>query len=261
MNKYILLPPRGHRAIARQLARLSGAQTISYDTSRDLRIKSNACIINWGNSSFERRVLSDDFCVFNQFEAVAQAVDKLKAFEAMKEFEVPLPDFTTDEDTAYNWFKEGRVVYTRTLLRASSGRGIYVQNPDGDNDWNIIATAKLHTARFNGKYEFRVHVFDGNIIHIQQKKRRKNLPDTHEHFVKNHDNGYVFAIQDVACPELVKEAAINAVDSCGLDFGAVDIGYAPTRNTACVFEINTRPALSGTSLIRYTEAIKQLGEA
>ena len=47
MEGYIFLPPEGHRATARQLARLSGYQTISFDNKKFCKLKSDAVVVNW----------------------------------------------------------------------------------------------------------------------------------------------------------------------------------------------------------------------
>ena len=259
MNGYIILPPRGHRIVPRNLAKLAGYQCISYEKQAPVSVKPNSVIINWGNKAFNREICSKgNFEVFNPPHAIKQSSHKIHAFKLLDGAGINIPEYTEHEEIAKQWWAEGKVVYTRTLVNSHSGKGITVQLPE--DTWKHIPEAKFHTKRYRGKHEFRIHVFNGEIIHVQQKKRKKDVDHRFEFYVKNIDNGYIFAIQDVEIIESVRQAAVKAVDALGLSFGAVDIGYAPTTGNYCVFEINTRPMLTGTTMIKYREALIKLGE-
>jgi D-alanine-D-alanine ligase-like ATP-grasp enzyme len=52
--------------------------------------------------------------------------------------------------------------------------------------------------------------------------------------------------------------ACDAIINLGLDFGAVDIIYNEKNNRWVVLEVNTAPGLSGETLNRYVEMIKEL---
>lgn len=134
------------------------------------------------------------------------------------------------------------------------------KNPktNADMEWRKIPSAKFYTRRFTCKQEFRIHVFGDEVIHIQQKKKRQGEDPQSAHFVKNVANGYIFAIQDIECPQPVIDACIKAVKVAEMDFGAIDVGFKPSNGKFCIFEINSRPALSGTTLVKYAEKLKEL---
>ena len=53
--------------------------------------------------------------------------------------------------------------------------------------------------------------------------------------------------------DTLKEAAVKAVNSLGLDFGAVDICEDEEGNPY-VFEVNTAPGIEGTTVEKYHTA-------
>ena len=261
-NGYMFLPPRGHRVVPRELAKLVKYQRLAYEPAKPANIKGNSVVINWGNCYIKRCIIANGAMrLLNRPEAVQDAANKLRTFDKLEAVGIPIPQFTINGEQAKKWWEQGNVVYTRTLLTGHSGNGIIVQIPkqvDQESEWIDEPKARVHTRRFTGKFEFRVHVFDGELIHVQQKRKRRDVERPKGFYVKNVENGYVFTINDVDLPEKIGEACIKAVKAVGLDFGAVDVGYAPTKDEFCVFEINTRPMLTGTTLLRYKDALEQL---
>jgi hypothetical protein len=261
MEGYIFLPPEGHRATARQLARLSGYQTISYDNKKVCKLKSDAVVVNWGNSYFPRELKPQPIKIYNDPTHLKKGINKLEAFKLFTEHGIPHPEWTTEDNVASEWFHDGFVVYTRTIINGTNGDGITVQirgPSEKPRTWMSLSTAKLHTKRFTGKLEYRIHVWEDSILHVQQKKKRKDDQFNTDFYVKNTDNGYIFAIQDVQCPQPVLDACIKAIKVADMHFGAVDVGVKESNGEFCIFEINSRPALSGTTLLKYAEKFKEL---
>jgi hypothetical protein len=136
-------------------------------------------------------------------------------------------------------------------LTGHSGNGIVIIEPDGH-----LINAPLYTKATKHKYEFRVHVFKGKVIDVQQKKRRIDYrgPNTG---IRNHSNGYIYARVDIDVPEILLSSSIQAVNLLGLDFGAVDVGYRERDSRVFIFEINTAPGLVGTTLNKYVNTFKE----
>jgi glutathione synthase/RimK-type ligase-like ATP-grasp enzyme len=132
-------------------------------------------------------------------------------------------------------------------LTGHSGHGIIVAT----NTFELV-DAPLYTAKTKHKNEYRVHVFKGKVIDVQQKKRRIGV-DANS-LVRNHSNGWVYARADIEPPEKLLLSAVEAVRLLGLDFGAVDIGHRVIDNKVFVFEVNTAPGIEGTTLQRYVNA-------
>jgi glutathione synthase/RimK-type ligase-like ATP-grasp enzyme len=205
-------------------------------------------IINWGRS--ERRFNGK---YINEPTRVDAASDKGQAVEIFKAHKVPQPSFTRDQKTVRKWLREGHDVLARTLLRASGGRGISII-PAGKN--SDIPNALLYTRYVKKTDEYRVHVWQGEIIDVQQKRRNKDIPDGMVNWqIRNHDNGFIYARGDCNPPDCIRSAAISAVTACELDFGAVDLGYNVKSEAATVYEVNTAPGLEGTTLDKYYGAI------
>lgn len=202
-------------------------------------------VINWGSSGFERTVFYDE--LLNHPDAVANAVNKLQAFQLLQGM-VAIPEYTTCSLEAAKWLAEGRTVVCRHTLTGHSGNGIEIINGDVD-----VPIAPLYTKYIFKQSEYRVHVFQGNAFFVQKKVRKNDVPDDKVNWkVRNHQNGFVYAHKDIILTDKLREIAINAVKSLGLDFGAVDIMETKKGNVS-VLEVNCAPGLEGTTLDKYVE--------
>lgn len=142
------------------------------------------------------------------------------------------------------------------------------------------------------KSEFRLHVVNGEVIYAQRKVPRDNLKGAHvtdqvdkisrmaeKKNVKLDENTLKFAMEyqggKIAGPDLViksntrgykfsnvllknvnkglAEESIKAVESLGLQFGAVDC-VLDTDGKAWIIEVNTGPGLEGTAFKNYVAA-------
>jgi len=208
--------------------------------------------VNWGNSTVPHGLSQDNHKWVNHPANVAAACNKLLTFVALKEESVSTPEWTQSPETADKWItQEGCRVYGRKNLTGHSGQGIVILEEELTMPRDLCP---LYTKATKAKYEYRIHVMDGEVIDQQQKKKREG----HEGGtvgIRNHANGWVFAREGVTVPEVVREQAIKAVQALGLDFGAVDVGYNELNGKAFVYEVNTAPGLEGTTLQRYAEGI------
>ena len=75
------------------------------------------------------------------------------------------------------------------------------------------------------------------------EKRRLNGRQPHD--VRSFPNGYVYCRKNVVQHQPVVDAAIRAIEACGLDFGAVDMAYDAKTNRAAVIEVNTAVGITG----------------
>ena len=243
MYKFKIFPYKLGSQSAKALSQSLGVKRIkpTYTPRR------NEIIINWGRSAnvYHYPIFEHDL---NPSYAIAIACNKLKTFNLLNGngFE-HIPDYTIHSTEAEEWLQQGHKVYCRTTLTGHSGSGIVVVEPS-----NPLVYAPLYTKQTKHKYEFRVHVFKGEVIDVQQKKKRIGVESNSA--IRNHSNGYVYARCDITVPDIIKSAATEAVSIIGLDFGAVDIGYRERDNKAFIFEINTAPGLVGTTLEVYKNA-------
>ena len=209
----------------------------------------NNLIINWGNSSIPGwwkqygRTL-------NHPSQVAIAANKLTTFNLLKEAAVSIPKYTESLAVAQEWIDEGNRVYGRQILTGHSGRGIRIFDSE-----TICSPDEcpLYTLDTKAKTEYRIHVVAGMVIDSQQKKKREGF-EGGIRGIRNSANGWVFAREGMVVPITVLEQAIKAVRALQLDFGAVDVGYKESNNTAYVYEVNTAPGIEATTLLSYAKA-------
>lgn len=209
-------------------------------------------IINWGKSQLDSRFPHK---IINKPDKVAIASNKLKTYSLLfsknKDY---LPIFCTNIEDAGNLLSENESkIYCRTHLTGHSGSGIVIASTVEE-----LVEAPLYTLATKAKYEYRIHVFNGEVLDVQLKKKRNNWEGTSISGIRNFSNGWIYARDNVSCPDLVINSAIDAVNTLGLDFGAVDIAYNERDVKAYLYEINTAPGLEGTTLQKYINKIKEL---
>ena len=250
---------------ARDLADMFGLETLV--PHRAPRFKPPPYLLNWGNTGYSSWIEQYTVCkenkIINHPMAVAKAVDKKKALEVMRYKSIPCLIFTTYRSDAVRWLEEGSRVYCRTLNRATQGRGIVIADSPSE-----IVPAPLYTVEYEKNREYRVHVFNGKVIDVQIKKKRspehlEELGVTANPDVRNMGNGYVFCRGNIRRNEAMEKACIDAIRALQLDFGAVDVlGKVDNETNELVdfalCEVNTAPALTGTTLDVYIAALSDL---
>lgn len=234
-----ILPYKAGSNSVKLLSESLRARIIKLENSK-FKPSQKKAIINWGNNNIPEAYKISSHSILNA--NVEDATNKLKFFNAVAGKGWCLP-FTDDKAVAQQWIDEGKEVVCRTLLNAHSGRGIVVSNQE-----NPLVDAPLYTQYVKKKDEYRVHVFSrSGATLIQKKVRNKDVPDENVNWkVRNHDNGFVFAIGDEyvrETPEEVKQAAREAIQLLNLDFGAVDVIWNDKYQQAYVLEVNTAPGL------------------
>jgi len=178
--------------------------------------------------------------------------DKLTQLNAFNSHDVSCPEFTRDRAVALGWIRDGSAVMCRTLLRASEGRGIVV----AETEEQLVA-APLYTRYVPKKEEYRVHVLNGQVIDVQQKRKRREFGDDRNTKVRNLANGYVFCREGIREPTSLRELACKATRSLGYSLGAVDIAYNVKKDLLVVLEVNANPGMQGQTLENYANAILQ----
>lgn len=255
-----IYPYKAGSASAKALSQMTGAMRIRKEGSR-FKGSPDKMVINWGNSG----ELSDEInkcIVLNKPEVVANASNKLKFFRLLEEHNgnarrqrdiISYPSFTIDKEQATEWLVyHGMPVVVRTILNGHSGEGIVMLEPS-DNGVEV-PDAPLYVQYVPKKQEYRVHVAGGVVVDLQRKARRQDVPDGEVNWrIRNHDNGFIFARNDLDVPDQVSQQALLACEACGLDFGAVDIIYNERREKAYVLEVNTAPGLTGQTLQGYAD--------
>lgn len=269
MPRLVITPYNGRVSAAREIAeRLNGIRVKRLNSR--YRYRRGDFIVNWGRSELDTPA---PFIV-NAPGGVREAIDKSVSFRRFNAADVPTVEWTEDRDVATGWWRGGNNVLCRTRVAGRGGEGIVFMGandaiePSEHANHAEFPRAPLYTKYFKHKDEFRVHVYKGRVIDVQKKKLRTEVrdklrgPNMHDlkdftYTVRSYANGWIFAREGVTCPEQVAQAAIDAVGSLWLDFGAVDIGWNRHHQRAAVFEVNTAPGIEGTTIDKYVEAIRE----
>lgn len=261
----VLWPYKLGSASAKALA--SRLETKRVRSNGKYRPRANHLIINWGNSELARWQVAEaiqhrQVDILNNPVAVRRATNKIVCLQILSGAGIQVPMFATDGSGAEELLHVTGGIFCRTLTRANSGRGIVIATSPEE-----IVPAPLYTVDVGKRREYRAHVFNGEVIDFAQKKKltteqleERGIPFCKD--IRSHDNGWIFARENVDLPEEVGRVALAAIRALGLDFGAVDCYFTsrdnPNPQIAGVFEVNTAPGLEGTTLDRYVEAIERM---
>ena len=236
------------------------------------RGNSSPVVLNWGSTVHPRWLDDPRFRLtpryVNLSEHVTTAIDKLAFFKRASGIDgVPLLKWTDSRESAAAWIQKGKPVICRRTTTGSSGRGI-VKSTIADE----LVDAPLYTRYYPKTHEFRVHVFNGKVIDLTQKKF-KGGPDargTANSLIRSLDNGWVHAHGNVEVSESgrknIELACIRCISGLGLTFGAVDVLVildAPTPESVqrnlksfVICEVNTGPGLENSVTIEaYAKAV------
>lgn len=187
-----------------------------------------------------------------------QNINKLTQYQAYKTTNINHPEFTTDVNEAREWLAVGHTVLGRTLLNSFGGKGIIIfdeNNPIPNNH-----NCRVFTKYKKKKHEYRVHVFNNQVIDFAQKKKRKedNNNNNVNTKIRNSHNGWVYCRENVTLPDSIPALAIGALRALNLQYGAVDVIWNEHEQQAYVLEVNTSPGLSGSTVEVYANAFKNI---
>lgn len=241
-----------HSEGAKLLSQALNVKRIKHGNSK-FRGGMGKAIINWGAGTLPDQVMACQR-VLNKPDAIRKASNKLKSFELFQEAGVTIPPFWTDENEAMQAFNAGHCLVARTVLNGHSGAGIVIITDPAEH-----VKAPLYTAYIKKQEEYRYHVFMGQVVDIQRKARKRDVPDDAVNWqVRNLDGGFIFAREGVVASPVASEEAVKAVAALGLDFGAVDLIYNAREDKYYVLEVNTAPGLSGTTLDGYKQRFEEV---
>lgn len=264
----VFFPYKLGSASAKLLAKEFGAERVR--PNGEFRNNFKRPIINWGNSQVPNWMNKwQDQVILNHPNSIKMAANKLLSYQMFSDCGVKCPEWHTDANYVNDVWMDGDgkgkgcTVIARTTLVGKGGEGIEIYDPnimtreeDGVNFDQFNFEAPLYTKYFKKKYEYRVHVVRGKVIDFSLKKKREGIDVNYQ--VRNHEGGWVFCREGVILPECVSIEAVKAVEALGLDFGAVDVGYNEKKDEPCVFEVNSAPGITGTTLESYVKAFKEI---
>lgn len=177
-------------------------------------------------------------------------VNKLDQYKWFKANNITAPEFTTNKKTAQEWAADGTTVFARKLLGASEGKGIVIAETPG-----TVPDAPVFTKYIKKKKEFRVHVFQDQVVSVVEKRLKNGWDKESDSRIRNTANGYVFCHEDVVEPKGIRELALLAAQVTPSDFKGVDIGWNEKLKKLFVIEVNSAPGIEGTNVQLYCDTI------
>lgn len=265
MSNILILPYKVGSESAKTLAKRMTFKRMRL-TNSSLRDSDSTTIVNWGNSTTSLSHLPS-VKVINKPASVRKASHKGEFFQALSEYNqanpedtVSIPEWTIRKSVASEWYREGNDVVCRAVLQGHSGEGLSIASYKEDvSATNAIPPSLLYTKYVKKRDEYRVHVMNDVAFFVQKKVAPYSRNARPNYQIRNHSNGFVFAVNDLSPDESVLSESIKAVKALGLDFGAVDVIWNERRKKATVIEVNTACSVSGESTLqRYSNALNAL---
>lgn len=250
--------------VGQKIGRAFGANQVTCGHRPRRAVRDGAFIFNYGRSEYPIWYDRSKHTFINTPEAVANCVDKRKTLGLLTRYDVPCLEYTTDRLEAQTMLLQGTDVYARTKVSSKKGNGIVLLDSSTDD----AVDAPLYTRSFPTVHEYRVHVFNGQVIDITQKKRmgkkkREARGIEVNERIRNHGRGWVFAHRNLHCDEegyrgAISEISIAACHVLGLDYGGVDL-LVDADNNAVVCEVNSAPGMRCTETFQaYLNAIERM---
>lgn len=233
-----------------------------------------ALIVNWGSSNFQYP--TDGLCVVNDPFWTYNMSNKVKFFETCLR-STDTVGWTRNRDTALEWARNkekerdvwSTVVFARTKIEASGGKGIVVWDGDKQPPEELPA-APLYTKYVPKTHEYRLHLVrtlrgkSFTVMLAQRKVFVKKHPNDvpRDWKVRSHGNGFIFQTHPTfdKIPAKVMDAAGRIMTECfpGLHFAALDVMYHDKRDEAYVLEGNTAPGLENDTIKAYADYFQSL---
>lgn len=179
-------------------------------------------------------------------------VKKLTQYHFFRDNNLPHPEFTTDPDTANQWLKQGHSVVCRKFLQGQEGHGITVVDPG--KGAQVPENCKIFTKYLLKKKEFRVNIFKDRVVNVREKVKKKDWTGPNNPKIRSLENGFTF-IKCSNYPNGIEELALQARKVSESDFIGVDIGYNQYYNKLFLLEVNSGPAIEGSSVEDFCNAI------
>lgn len=168
--------------------------------------------------------------------------NKLQQFEILQRANVRVPKFFRAGSVPTNWAGWQWPLFGRTLNHRE-GKDIKLALQPEDIPLRVAAGIQFFTEFIPRQTEVRVWVYRRRHLASYQKVNRH--PEQYKYYGCSYRNGFAFdLLREGSINRAAVEQAALAVDSLGLDFGAVDCIIGKDNNPY-VLEVNTAPGVEG----------------
>lgn len=204
-------------------------------------------LIRWGSRTFP--AVDIHGTVLNRAAAIERASQKLESLTLLKDAGVPVPDFDTDPEALVE--RAGYPILGRRLQHARATDVVLcLQRRDFRRQPRDYYVAYIPTNR-----EYRLHVAGDEVIRVQGKFL--DVSQDYKPWVRNYATGHRFRAPRLRVHRTRLDAAVQAVNALGLNFGAVDLIVADD-GSHYVLEVNTSPSCSPITGAAYCNAFARM---
>lgn len=178
--------------------------------------------------------------------------DKLTQYKFFEKELLNFASFTESKDEAKKWIKQGKSVLCRVLLQGQEGHGIIIADKIKE-----LVDAPVYVEYKEKTIEYRVNLYKGEFVNHREKRRKIGFeePEDGDDRIRNINNGYVYCLPRFNLPNKILLTAIRAAWVTDSDIVGVDIAYNRHTNEHFIIEVNSAPALEGTTVDGYVNEI------
>lgn len=244
MKFTILYSDRSSKTGKDLLRKFRPLATKSFRKRTNKRLKTDV-VLRWGSTEDFNRLKSR--LELNSLEAVTNTSNKFLMMKKLVESELPTPEILFDPFS--------QTVEMIDRFRDENG-AFYIRGGNGEVRYDDeVKRNDLYVSKSveNKRREYRVHVFNGEIIAIYEKIPNEEgikLYKSHNcHFERKNPENCKLSLEN-------QQTCIKAVNNLGLLFGGVDVIRCKNKNIF-ISEVNSAPALNGTNIDRYVNKITE----
>lgn len=176
--------------------------------------------------------------ILNHPESIRISVNKLATFSRLKD-KVPMMLHTQNKEEAREWLRQGHWVVIRSTLVGHRSEGTTITENESDLD---SIPGVLYTMYIPHTNEFRVNCYKGKILSVLDK-------------VENNGNFEFKLLRKSPHPHL-DYMAKTVYEQTKLDIAGIDV-LLTEDNQLCFLEVNSGPALFGTTSLKLGELLKK----
>ena len=227
-----------------------------------MKISPSDILVRWGDSSdseIDSKFLNKGAKVFNSSSSILKNTNKLKCFSLFKNAGLNVPNIYLKRDKIKRFPVLGRDSHHHGGLDIVMIHG----SNSGKNDFSKIPIKDFYVELLESRMEYRVHVFDNEVIRVTKKVFRGHDKDGNsvesKDVIKNDTYGW--GHKNIELDEIdpnYLEVSKKALKAIGLSFGAVDLLIERGTNKPFVLEVNSSPRLNTIGLGIYVDKIVSL---
>lgn len=255
---------------ARELAKRMRIRVLAAPDQSRYIPRTGDIVINYGNSEWSDRITAhsmytNNFTMLNHPVYVEEVSNKIRLLDLIDGYEdeeglrgVTVP-WTTRSQQAVQWCLEGHDVVIRHKIKGHSGDGIQIMLAQTYMIDRTMPEAPLYTKYIKKSAEHRIHMIrnhDNTCEFIWQQKKRSFDCSTPDWRIRNYENGFIYAIEDVQKPEGWRRIESVLSSTINLAFSATDILTPNSTNPRAVrvagsmiLEVNSAPGLQSDTLL------------